>query len=191
MGLMDEPLVLQRHRLDVERYHRMGEAGVIAPDARVELIEGEVIDMAPIGSRHWAMVNRLDLLLKEAVRRAAIVSVQAGIGLDDWNEPEPDIAIVRARPDFYAGSLPSPADVLLLVEVADATLRYDREIKQPLYARHGIAELWIVDLQNGLLHRCRRPQDGRYLEEATDAAPGVVPVGTLPGATVDLAGLFG
>ena len=190
MGIVAETLVLRRHRLDVERYHRMAETGVIAPDARVELIDGEVIDMAPIGVRHWAAVNRLNHLLARVVGDAAIVSVLASIRLDGWNEPEPDIALVRPRPDFYSTALPTPADVLLLIEVADTTLRYDREIKRPLYARHGIAELWIVDLEGGLLHRGRRPQDGRYLEEITEAVPGVVPGGALAGVCVDLGALF-
>ena len=190
MGAIDEPLVLRRHRITAEDYHRMGAAGVLAPDARVELIDGEVIDMAPIGSRHWSVVNRLDRLLHQAVGDAAIVSSQSSFRLGPHSEPQPDLALFKPRDDFYAMALPTAADALLVIEVADTTARYDREIKLPLYARHGIGELWVVDLDANLLRMFNAPHADGYAQASSHARPGVTTIGALPGVTVDLSGLF-
>ena len=119
----------QRHRLTVHDFHRMGEAGILPVEGRLELIEGEIIAMAPIGSRHAAIVTRANLLFVQAVADRAIVSVQNPIILGEHSEPEPDLALIRPRDDFYALALPRADEVLLIVEVADTTLRYDREIK--------------------------------------------------------------
>ena len=151
MGAIDTQSLLTRHRLSVADYYRMGEAGVFAPDARVELIEGEVIDMAPIGSRHGSAVKRLVSLLTSTLGSRVILAVQDPLRLSDLSEPEPDLMLLKPRDDFYADAHPSAADVLLLIEVADTSARYDREIKLPLYARHGVPEVWIVDLEARLL----------------------------------------
>ena len=136
-----------RRLFSVDEYHRMLEAGVLGEDDRVELIEGEIIEMAPIGRRHAACVDKLTELLKEKLGRAAIVRVQGPVRLNDQSEPEPDVALLRRREDFYAREMPGPADVLLIVEVADTSSRYDRAVKVPLYARAGIPELWLIDLE--------------------------------------------
>lgn len=138
---------LARHKLSVEDYHRMGEAGIFAPDSRVELIEGEVIDMAPIGSLHISVVNTLSMFFSRGIGDAGIVSTQNSISLLPHSEPQPDIAILKPRADRYRKSLPSASDVLLLIEVCDTTADYDRRIKLPLYADHGIPEVWLVDLK--------------------------------------------
>ena len=130
----------------VAEYDRMIAAGILAEDDRVELIEGRIIEMSPIGSRHAACVKRLSELLRDEVGKAANVGVQDPIHLSDYSEPEPDLSLLRRRADFYADSHPTPADVLLLIEVADSSLMFDREKKLPLYATAGIPELWIVDL---------------------------------------------
>lgn len=189
MGAFDTSLI-RRHRLTVDEYHRMAEAGVLAPDARVELIEGEVIDMAPIGSRHWATVNRLAHLLHSATRGRAIVSTQSSLRLGPRNEPEPDIALLQPRDDYYAKALPTAADCLLVIEVADTTSAYDRQIKSPLYARHGIPELWIVDLDMGVLRFCRRPDAEGYADITGSETPGLTPLPGLPGVSVDLTGIL-
>jgi Uma2 family endonuclease len=181
---------LPRHRLTVEEYHRMAEAGVLAPDARVELIEGEVIDMAPIGSRHASAVNRLTDLLTLATRGRAIVQVQGPVRLSDRSEPEPDFALLKPRADYYRDALPSPADVLLLIEVAESTQRYDRTVKAPLYARHGIPELWVIDLENTLVHFCRRPAGDTYADISAADRPGATPIAALPGVTIDLSSVL-
>lgn len=181
---------LPRHRLTVEEYHRMGEAGVLAPDARVELIEGEVIDMAPIGSRHASVVNRLNDLLMRAVQGRAIVQVQGPVRLSDRSEPEPDVALLRPRADYYRDALPTPADMLLLIEVAESTQRYDRTVKAPLYARHGIPELWVIDLENALVHFYRRPEGDAYADISATDRPDSIPIGTLAGISVDLSAVL-
>jgi len=191
METIDEAPLLTRHRLTVDDYYRMGEAGVFAPEARVELIDGEVIDMAPIGSRHGATVKRLIALLTAAVGARAIVSAQDPLRLSDLSEPEPDLMLLKPRPDFYGSAHPSAADVLLLIEVADTSARYDREIKLPLYARHGVAEVWIVDLDARLLRFFRAPASDAYTDITASETPGNTPVGALTDVTIDLTGLLG
>ena len=159
----DTRIVPARHKLNVDDYHRMAEAGILGEDDRVELIDGELIDMAPIGQDHAATVNGLAHALLFACGERAIVSVQNPLRLDRLNEPQPDVAIFRPRPDFYrTGPLPGPADVLLVVEVADTTLRYDRTVKLPRYARAGIAEVWVVDLRRRVVDVHRMPAGDGY-----------------------------
>jgi Uma2 family endonuclease len=191
MGAIGEAPLLTRHRLTVADYYRMGEAGIFAPGARVELIEGEVIDISPIGSRHGATVKRLNALLVTGVGSRGVVSVQDPLRLGDLSEPEPDLMLLKPRADFYAGAHPTAADVLLLIEVADTSARYDREIKLPLYARHGIGEVWIVDLEARLLWFHRLPANGAYSAVSATDRPGLVPVTALPGIEIDLADILG
>lgn len=191
MGALDRlPPPLKRHRLSADDYQRLGETGVLPPDLRVELIDGEIIEMAPIGTRHRAMVSRLDRLLQRAVADRALVAVQTSFRLDPHSEPEPDIGVYRPRADFYATALPTPADTLLLIEVADSSLRYDREVKLPLYARRGVPELWIVDLDANLLRVHREPKGDDFLQVSATATPRTVGIAALPGVELDLGGLF-
>lgn len=190
MGALDHPELLRRHRLTVDQFHRMGEAGVIGPEVRVELVEGEVVEMAPIGTRHAAVVKRLLGMLAGVIAERAVLSVQDPLRLDDHSEPQPDLMLLAPREDFYASAHPGPADVLLLVEVCDTTSRYDRDVKVPLYARHGVAEVWLIDLDERLVHVMRDPRDGRYTQITVSATPGVVAPAALPEATVDLAPLL-
>lgn len=136
---------LVRHPFSVSDYHRMAETGILAPDARNELINGEVVQMAPIGSRHFACVNRLDQLLQRVAGKQAIVSVQGPIVLDEHSEPQPDIALLVPRADYYATQLPGPSDTLLVIEVSDTTLAYDLGVKAPRYSAAGVPACWIVD----------------------------------------------
>lgn len=181
----------RRHLITVDEYHRMAEVGLFAPDARVELIDGEIIDMAPIGIDHSSVVGQLEDLMHDVVGKRAYVQTQGVVRLDRRSEPQPDIAVLIRRDDYYRHAHPAPADVLLIIEVSDSTLRYDREVKVPLYARHGIPEVWIVDLQNAQLHQYRSVQDGRYEDRNTVDRPGPAPIAALPGVEVDLSGLFG
>lgn len=190
MGLIAEVPVLQRHQLTVDEYHRMADAGILAPDARVELIEGEVIDMAPMKSRHASVVRQLTDLLTRTLGRAAQVSCQLPLRLGDRSEPEPDIALLRSRPDYYRHAHPTAADVLLLIEVSDTTSRLDREVKLPLYARHGVTEVWIVDLDAAMLRVYRSPQHGGYADEQFLEAPGLLAPQGLPGTVIDLSGIL-
>ena len=180
----------RRHRITVDDYHRMGEIGVLAPDARVELIEGEIIDMAPLGKDHLSVVDQLTKLLVLAVGDDAIVRIQGSVRLSQITEPEPDVVLLKPRADFYRSRFATGADMLLVVEVSESSLRYDRDIKVPLYARHGVPEVWIFDLENSQLLTYRELADGDYRRRAAAAHPGMTPVPGLAGVTVDLAPLF-
>lgn len=180
----------RRHRITVDEYYRMAEIGVLARDARVELIEGEIIDMAPIGPEHASVVDQLTRLLVRAAGDAAIVRIQGSVRLSQITEPEPDVAVLRPRRDFYRHGHPTGADILLLVEVSDSTLRYDRDVKVPLYARYGVAEVWIVDLQHGCLVAYGGLTDGEYRSKTSAELTGVVALAALPSMRVDLSGLL-
>src|SRR5687768_12095899 len=152
----------RRHRLTVADYYRMAEVGILDAEARVELIDGEIIDMAPPGSPHAATVHYLIEILVLAAGGKASVLVQNPVRLSEYSEPQPDVALLRRRDDFYRERHPQPDDVLLLIEVAATSLRFDRDTKLPLYARHGIPEMWLVDLGRRRLSRHRAPQQGSY-----------------------------
>jgi Uma2 family endonuclease len=156
-----------QHRFTVREYHQMGEAGIFTRDDRVELLEGKIYAMSPIGSRHAACVKRLTQLFVKKLVDQAIVSVQDPIELNDRSEPEPDLAILLPRDDFYEEQHPKSADVLLLIEVSEVTLRFDRNVKLPLYAQNGIAEVWIIDLKKASVEVYREPQDGIYAQKLT------------------------
>jgi Uma2 family endonuclease len=146
----------------VDEYHRMSEAGILAETDRVELIEGEIVKMSPIGKYHAACVKRLNSILNRRVGEYAIVSVQDPIRLNDYSEPEPDIALLKPRDDFYAQDLPTVEDVLLIIEVADSSVEYDRNVKLPLYAKAGISETWIANLRDDGIEVCSQPANGAY-----------------------------
>jgi Uma2 family endonuclease len=179
-----------RHRITVEEYHRMAEVGLLAPDARVELIEGEIIDMAPIGNPHNSAVDRLNQWLTVAVLGQAIVRVQGSFRLSGFTEPQPDIILLKPREDFYWSRFATGDDTLLVIEVSDSTFHYDREIKEPLYARHGIPEYWIVEIEHSRLHFFRSPVDGCYTDVSATSTPGVIELPGLGGKTVDLSRLL-
>ena len=167
----DGTIAPARHRLDADAYHRMGEAGILGADERTELIGGDIIDMAPIGQGHAGTVDGLLEALFVACAGRAIVSAQNPVRLDQHNEPQPDLAVLRRRADFYAtGDRPGPADVLLIVEVADSSLRFDRTVKLPMYARAGIPEVWIVDLRARAVEVHREPGGDAYRRMATHGA---------------------
>jgi Uma2 family endonuclease len=181
---MSEPVVvmeeaLSRYRITVEQYHRMGEAGIFPEDARVELLDGEVVAMTPIGSRHAAAVRRLMRTFGSLGDRC-LPSPQCPVRLPGDSEPEPDLAILRPREDDYGGRHPGAADVLLLVEVADSSGTKDRFRKGRLYALAGIPEYWIVDLERDLLEIRLRPEgdlwgETRLLHRGDEVAPAAFP----------------
>jgi Uma2 family endonuclease len=181
---------LRRHRLTVADYHQMAEAGILGPDDRVELIAGEVLDMSPIGSLHAALVRAVSRWLAEATAARAVVAVQDPIRLDDLSEPQPDIALVRPRADFYATAHPTAADVFLVVEVAETSLAYDLDVKVPLYARHGIPEVWVIDAARRVTHRFRGPGPAGYADRATIAAETPLECAALPGDARSLAAIL-
>ncbi len=139
-------LQLARHLFTVDEYHRMAEVGLLREDDRLELIDGEIVVMSPIGRRHASRVDRVSNLFARRLGEAVIVRTQNPIVLHDKAEPEPDIALLRPRPDFYDARTPTASDVLLVIEVADSSLDYDRRVKSALYARNGIVEYWLANL---------------------------------------------
>jgi Uma2 family endonuclease len=146
----------------VDEYHRMSQAGILSEDDRVELIEGEIIKMSPIGKLHASCVKRLNAILNRRVGQFAIVSVQDPIQLNEHSEPEPDIALLKLRDDFYSQQLPFAEDVLLIIEVGDTSVEYDRNVKLPLYARAGIGETWLANLPADKLEVYSEPVNGIY-----------------------------
>jgi Uma2 family endonuclease len=181
---------IRRHRLTVRDYYRMAEVGILPPEARVELIDGEIIDMPPIGSRHAGTVEHLAHILRQTVGDGAMIRTQNPVRLDEYSEPQPDLTLLRPRSDFYKSSHPLPSDVLLVIEVADTTLRYDRGVKAALYARHGIPELWIVDLEGQAILRYREPTHGVYGAADEIDVGAAVTVASIPGVQFDLGELF-
>ncbi|MBI4311826.1 MAG: Uma2 family endonuclease [Chloroflexi bacterium] len=155
---------VQRYTFTVGDYHRMAEAGILTEDDRVELICGEITEMAPIGSRHANSADGFNELLGEALRGRAVVRVQNPITIDEHSEPQPDIVLAHPPRGRYAGAHPGPGEVFLVVEVADTTLQFDREVKLPLYAKAGIPEVWIVDLVGHRIETYRDPTPYGYRE---------------------------
>jgi len=151
-----------RWRFSVAEYHQLIAAGIFGEDDRVELIGGDLVMMSPIGSKHAGQVNWLTNLLIQKTLGRAVVAVQNPVQLDDISEPQPDLAVLDPRDDFYSRSNPTPADVLLLIEVSDSTAGYDRDVKVRAYARAGIIETWLVDLTAGWLEVYREPSPAGY-----------------------------
>jgi Uma2 family endonuclease len=159
----------------------MAETGVLNAGARVELVDGDLIDMAPTGTRHDWTVVALNRRLQRAVGDAAIVAIHAPLRLGEHSEPEQDVALLK--PATYANAL-------LVIEVSDTTLAYDVRIKAPLYARHGVAGLWVLDLAGGLLRCFGMPQGEVYTEVTVLDRPGTVALPGLPGCNLDFSGVF-
>jgi Uma2 family endonuclease len=157
----------QKHFTDLAEWHRMGEAGIFPPESRMELINGEILHMAPIGFNHAGHVNRLNSFLTLLTHGQAVVGVQNPVQLGDLSEPEPDFVLLRPEASFYSTRHPKADDVLLLIEVSDSTLRFDRTQKLRLYATFNIPEYWIVNLIDDCLEVYRQPQDGDYLDKST------------------------
>lgn len=183
---MSETVQIERRLFTVKEYDRFIEAGVLTEDDPVELINGEVVKMSPISSPHAGCVARLSMLLSFRLGQQAIIWTQNPVHIDQYSEPEPDVAVLKYRADFYSESLPRPADVLLLIEVADTSLSYDRRVKTPLYAKAGVQEVWIVDVENRLVYVYRNPVKGKYHETLTIKPGDTVTSSAFPEMTVNL-----
>ena len=157
-------LAEKKRGFSTDDYQYLGELGILDEDDRIELIEGEIVVMSPIGDRHLACVDILTILFVQGVAGQAIVRVQGSIRLDARSEPQPDIALLRPRDDFYSRQGATPEDVLLLVEVANSSLYHDRKKARESYAKHGIPELWIANLRDEVVERYRTPAEGGYSE---------------------------
>ncbi|HUB15776.1 MAG TPA: Uma2 family endonuclease [Acetobacteraceae bacterium] len=179
-----------RHRLTVDDYHRLGEAGVLGADDRVELLEGQLVDMSPIGPRHAYVVDALSKLLMSAAGDRAWVRVQNPIVLDSGSEPQPDIVLARPPSHKYLLAHPRPDDVVLLIEVADSSFEVDSGAKLELYARAGIREFWIVDLTADCVLVHRNLSGDRYASVSRVETSGTLSVEALPEVAIQAAPLF-
>ncbi len=182
---------VERRWFSVDEYYRMIGAGILSEDDRVELIEGEVVKMSPIGKWHAACVKRINALFGRLVGGSAIVSIQDPIRLDDFSEPQPDIALLKPRDDFYSSAQPTPDDVLRIVEVADTSVDYDRRVKIPLYARAGIPEVWLVDLARDLIEVYAQPSSGRYQVFREAKRGETLTLGPLPSLVIQIDDILG
>jgi Uma2 family endonuclease len=153
-----------RRQFTVDDYARMRETGILNEDDRVELLDGEIYIMSPLGPLHIALVNRLNKLLMKYVGDDALLSVQNSVRLDDYSEPQPDIAVLRPRDDDYEQELARPDDILLLIEISDTSVEYDRDQKLPRYAASEIAEVWIIDANQQIVEQYTQPLQGQYTQ---------------------------
>jgi Uma2 family endonuclease len=154
--------LLAAHRFTVEEYHRMAETGVLKPDAQVELVRGQIVDMSPIGPYHGGVTKRLIRLFTRLSENRWLVSAQDPVRLDAHSEPQPDLMLLRPAPDDYTSRHPTPADVFLLVEVADSTVPYDRGEKLAAYGGAGVPEVWLINLPERAFEIHRDPHYTGY-----------------------------
>lgn len=186
-ALLDQP---HKYAIRAEEFLRMGEAGVFAPEARLELIEGEIIEMAPIKPPHAGTVNRLASLLFRGAGDKAVISVQNPLLASALSVPQPDLALLAPRADFYAAAHPGATEVLLVVEVSDTSLAFDLNTKIPLYARCGIREVWIVDVVERAVHVFRSPAEDGYRSALVARGSERVACDALPEVAIQVSELF-
>lgn len=179
-----------RARFTREAYHRMAEAGVFGPDPRVELLDGEIMMMSPIGPMQGALVRRLMKFFVKNLPETIECSVQLPIVASDHSEPEPDIALVRRRDDDYQHEHPTPADVILLIEVSERSLKVDLGRKLQLYAAIGIAEYWVVDVAKQIVLVHREPTGTSYKRVETLGLDAVIAPVSAPECRLELDWLF-
>ena len=176
-------VMLSRRLFTAEEFRRMGEAGLLREDDRLELVEGVIVEMGPIGHRHASCVRKLNELFHEILGQAHI-DVQNPLGVSHEDDIYPDIVLLRRREDGYAGSIPEAKDALLVVEVADTTLEYDRTVKLPRYAAAGVHEVWIVDLKGKRILAHRKPLEEEYGQVFEARGGDVLTVSAIPGFEV-------
>jgi Uma2 family endonuclease len=185
-------VAVKHHRFTIDQYHRMIKAGILTKDDRVELIEGAIVEMAPIGTRHASTVDRINRLLVTRLGDRAIVRVQGPILLPtEVSEPQPDVVVLRPRADFYRSAHPQPGDVLLVIEVADTTVEPDRRWKFPLYARAGLREAWLVDVNAERLELHGELGPAGYRRRRVLARDEAIAPVAFPGLTIEVAELLG
>lgn len=167
-------------RLSVQDYHRMAEAGILAPDERIELIEGQLFQMAPKGTLHSATITRIKRMLEARLGDRALLRFQDPVRLSNDSEPEPDVAVVQVHPLDYEDHHPEPEEIYWVIEVSDRTLKRDRELKVPAYARSGVAECWVLDLKTSQLYVYCQPSSNGYLSEQVNSASDFVVPSAFP-----------
>jgi len=180
----------KKHLTNLDEWRRLGEANIFPPGSRVELINGEIIEMAPIGSNHSGQINRLTQLLVHLVAKQAVVSIQNPVQLGDLSEPEPDLMLLKPTDDFYSSQHPQADDVLLLIEVADSSLKFDQNQKLRLYALHNIPEYWLLNIKDSCIEVYRQPHDGVYAEKTTLRAGDKITLSQLNNISLNIADIL-
>jgi Uma2 family endonuclease len=178
---------VRKHLTDIHEWQKIGEANIFPPESRLELINGEILEMAPIGSNHAGHLKRINSVLTILVSGKAIVSVQDPLQLGDLSEPEPDFMLLKPNADFYSSRHPVADDVLLLIEVADSSLNFDQNQKLRLYALHHVPEYWLLNLNDNCLEVYRKPHGEVYAEKTTLYSGDSVTLTQLPKITVQVA----
>ncbi|TAL43792.1 MAG: Uma2 family endonuclease [Methylovulum sp.] len=179
-----------KHLTNLDEWRRLGEANIFPPDSRLELINGEILEMAPIGPNHAGHLKRINNLLTLLVAGKAIVSVQDPLQLGDLSEPEPDFMLLKPNADFYSSRHPNAGDVLLLVEIADTSLKFDQNQKLRLFALHGIPEYWLLNLNDSCLEVYRKPRGEVYAEKNTLQAGDSVTLSQLPDISIQVSAIL-
>jgi hypothetical protein len=180
-----------KHRFTVRAYYRMAETGVLGPDARVELLDGEIIDMPPIGPPHGHVTKRLNRFFTHLSRGRWLVAVRDPVHLDEYSEPQPDMMLLRPARDDYSSRHPGPEDVFLLIEVAASSLACDRGAKLAAYGRAGISEVWIVNIEDEIIEVYRQPHAAGYASTTLLRPSETACLLAFPDAAVDVAELLG
>ncbi|MGD1702925.1 Uma2 family endonuclease [Dapis sp. BLCC M229] len=182
---------LLRRLFTVEQYYKMLEAGVFNENERVELIRGEIINMSPMGYHHAGRLNRLNELFFLRLAQTVTIGIQVPVRLNNTSEPQPDVSLLQRRPDFYETQLPQPENVFLLIEVSDTTIKYDREVKVPLYAENNIVEVWLVNLTEKCLEVYRQPTANGYQTVQTFQKGESLTIQALPNVTFTVDEILG
>ncbi len=181
---------VRKHLTDIHEWQRLGEANIFPPGTRIELIEGEILEMAPIGFNHSGHLNRINKVFTLLTADFADTSVQNPLQLGDLSEPEPDFMLLKPREDFYTSRHPNASDVLLLIEVADSSLAYDQTQKLRLYAMHHIPEYWLLNLNAACLEVYREPHGETYAQKTTLRAGDSVTLTQLPDITIQVSSIL-
>lgn len=187
---LDSESFIKKHLTNLAEWQKMGEAGIFPPESHLELINGEIIEKAPIGSNHAGHINRLNQILTRLTSNQAMVSIQNPLQLGDLSEPEPDLMLLKPHTDFYTSRHPKSGDVLLLIEVADSSLMYDQNQKLHLYALHQISEYWIINLNDLLVEVYRQPRNGLYTEKSILTINEQINLSQLPNLSIKVADIL-
>lgn len=179
-----------KHLTNLDEWRRLGEANIFPPNARIELIDGEILDMAPIGFNHSGHLNRINKVFARLIPDELITSIQNPLQLGDLSEPEPDFMLLKPNPDFYSSRHPVADDVLLLIEVADSSLAFDQNQKLRLYALHGIPEYWLLNLNDSSLEVYRQPNGEVYAEKTTLRAGSQVTLSQVPDISIQISDIL-
>jgi len=179
-----------RHRFTAEEYNWMAEIGLLNGEAAVELIEGEIVHMAPMGTQHGNVVERLHAAIKTALAGRAVINIQRVFRLSNITEAQPDLIVLKPGRDYHSAKFPTGSDTLLVVEVSDTSFSYDHDIKVPLYAAHDVPEVWIVDLESRCVRFFRKLVDGKYTDVQVINEPSLTKLADFPDTHIDLSGLL-